>query len=81
MPGRRPCSTTLSEVLVFGLFESPNKVPLVADTLFDLLMLKMSSFYQAEKQTKTEARPRFEACDFIVKLCSVTIGLSSKASS
>ena len=69
-------------VSVFALLESTNKtVPLVADTLFDLLMLKMSSFYQAEKQTKTEARPRFEACDFIIKLCSVTVGLSSKASS
>jgi hypothetical protein len=64
MPGRRTCSTTLSKVTVFGLF--------------DLLMLKMSSFYQAEKQTKTEARPRFEACDFLIKLCSVTIGPSFK---
>ena len=67
-------------VSVFALLESTNKtVPLVADTLFDLLMLKMSSFYQAKKQTKIEARgPRFEACDFLIKLGSVTIGPTFK---
>ena len=65
---------------VFALLESPNKtVPLVADTLFDLLMLKMSNFYQAKKQTKIDARgPRFEAGDFLVKLGSVSMGQSFK---
>jgi hypothetical protein len=39
-------------VSVFALIESTNKtMSLVADTPFDLLMLKMSSFYQAKKRT------------------------------
>ena len=65
---------------VFALLESATKtVPLVADTLFDLLMLKLSNFYQAKKQTKIESRgPRFEAADFLVKLGSVTMGPTFK---
>lgn len=67
---------------VFALLESANSnktVALVADNLFDLLMLKMSSFYQAKKQTKIESRgPRFEAGDFLVKLGSVTMGPTFK---
>lgn len=65
---------------VFALLESVTKtVPLVADTLFDLLMLKMSSFYQSKKPNKIEARgPRFEAGDFLVKLGSVTMGPNFK---
>ncbi|KZS19804.1 mediator of RNA polymerase II transcription subunit 20 isoform X1 [Daphnia magna] len=67
---------------VFALLEaaSGNKtVALVADNLFDLLMLKLSNFYQAKKQTKIESRgPRFEAGDFLVKLGSVTMGPAFK---
>ena len=62
---------------MFALLEaaSGNKtVALVADNLFDLLMLKLSNFYTANKQTKIESRgPRFEAGDFLVKLGSVTM--------
>ena len=73
---------------VFALLEAavspsnPNgnkTVALVADNLFDLLMLKLSNFYQAKKQTKIESRgPRFEAGDFLVKLGSVTMGPAFK---
>ena len=67
---------------VFALLEaaSGNKtVALVADNLFDLLMLKLSNFYTAKKQTKIESRgPRFEAGDFLVKLGSVTMGPAFK---
>jgi len=64
------------------LLESANNnktVALVADNLFDLLMLKLANFYQAKKQTKIESRgPRFEAGDFLVKLGSVTMGPTFK---
>lgn len=67
---------------VYALLEaaSGNKtVALVADNLFDLLMLKLSNFYQAKKQTKIESRgPRFEAGDFLIKLGSVTMGPTFK---
>lgn len=67
---------------VYALLEaaSGNKtVALVADNLFDLLMLKLNNFYQAKKQTKIESRgPRFEAGDFLVKLGSVTMGPTFK---
>lgn len=60
---------------VYAVLEGNKTVPLVADNLFDLLMLKMSEFYQPKKQTKIESRgPRFEAGDFLVKLGSVTMG-------
>lgn len=64
---------------VFALLESTNKtVALVADNLFDLLMLKLSNFY-AKKQNKIESKgPRFEAGDFLVKLGSVTMGPTFK---
>ena len=44
---------------------------LTSDTLFDLLMLKLSNAYQ--KKVKIESKgPRFEIKDFLVKLGSVT---------
>ena len=44
------------------------------DTLFDLLVLMLTNVYKKKKQ-KTESRgPRFEICDFIVNLSSVTVG-------
>ncbi|XP_071454033.1 mediator of RNA polymerase II transcription subunit 20 isoform X2 [Hetaerina americana] len=41
--------------------QSPGKIiPLVADALFDLLMMKMTNIYKSKTQTKVEARgPRF----------------------
>lgn len=60
---------------VFAILESGNKmVPLIADGLFDLLMLKMTSIYTNKKQTKIECKgPRFELGDFCIKLGSVTM--------
>lgn len=60
---------------VFALLETGTKtIPLVTDGLFDLLIMKMISFYQAKKHTKTESKgPRFEIGDFCVKLGTVNI--------
>ncbi|PSN48932.1 Mediator of RNA polymerase II transcription subunit 20 [Blattella germanica] len=65
---------------VFSILESGNKtIPLVADGLFDLLMMKMTSIYTSKKQTKIEAKgPRFEIGDFCVKLGSVTMSQNFK---
>lgn len=50
------------------------QIPLVADNLFDLLMLKMTSVYTSKKQTKIESKgARFEYGDFLIKLGSVTM--------
>ena len=59
---------------VFSILECPNKtVTLTSDTLFDLLMLKLTNVYK--KKTTIESKgPRFEIGDFIVKLGSVTVG-------
>ncbi len=46
---------------------------LTSDTLFDLLMLKLTNVYK-KKQTIESRGPRFEIGDFIVKLGSVTVG-------
>jgi len=65
---------------VFAILESGSKVvPLIADGLFDLLMLKMTNIYTSKKQTRIESKgPRFEIGDFCVKLGSVTIGQNFK---
>ncbi|XP_011646362.1 mediator of RNA polymerase II transcription subunit 20 isoform X2 [Pogonomyrmex barbatus] len=65
---------------VFALLESGSKVvPLIADGLFDLLMLKMTNIYTSKKQTKIESKgPRFEIGDFCVKLGSVTMSQNFK---
>ncbi|KAM0726475.1 Mediator of RNA polymerase II transcription subunit 20 [Formica fusca] len=65
---------------VFAILESGSKVvPLIADGLFDLLMLKMTNIYTSKKQTKIEAKgPRFEIGDFCVKLGSVTMSQNFK---
>lgn len=59
---------------VFSVLESGTKtVTLTSDTLFDLLMLKLTNIYK--KKTTIESKgPRFEIGDFIVKLGSVTVG-------
>ncbi|OXU25677.1 hypothetical protein TSAR_006052 [Trichomalopsis sarcophagae] len=49
-------------------------VPLIADGLFDLLMLKMTNIYTNKKQTKIECKgPRFELGDFCIKLGTVNM--------
>ncbi|XP_008546661.1 mediator of RNA polymerase II transcription subunit 20 isoform X2 [Microplitis demolitor] len=65
---------------VFATLESNNKtVSLIADGLFDLLMLKLGSIYTSKKQTKIESKgPRFEIGDFCVKLGSVTMSQNFK---
>ncbi|KAF4513809.1 UNVERIFIED_CONTAM: hypothetical protein B566_EDAN015872, partial [Ephemera danica] len=68
---------------VFSLLESPGPppktVPLVADGLFDLLMLKMAGMYASKKQTRMEARgPRFELADFLIKIGNVTMSQNFK---
>jgi len=59
---------------VFSVLESNAKtVTLTSDTLFDLLMLKLTNVYK--KKTTIESKgPRFEIRDFLVKLGSVTVG-------
>lgn len=65
---------------VFAILESGSKVvPLIADGLFDLLMLKMTNIYTSKKQTKIESKgPRFELGDFCIKLGSVTMSQNFK---
>ncbi|XP_063981998.1 mediator of RNA polymerase II transcription subunit 20 [Diachasmimorpha longicaudata] len=65
---------------VFAILESGSKiVPLIADGLFDLLMLKIGAIYTSKKQTKIESKgPRFEIGDFCVKLGSVTMSQNFK---
>jgi len=60
---------------VFSILETANNktVSLTADTLFDLLMLKLTNVYK--KKTTLESKgPRFQIKDFLVKLGSVTVG-------
>ena len=58
---------------VFSILEAANKtVSLAADSLFDLLVLKMNGAYTSKKKMKMESiGPRFEIDDFCVKLGSV----------
>ena len=60
---------------MFRTLESGNKMAtLTSDTLFVLLVSMLTNVYKKKKQ-KTESRgPRFEICDFIFKLGSVTVG-------
>lgn len=53
-------------------------VPVVADSLFDLLLLKMSSVYTSKK-SKVEIRgPRFELNDFVIKIGAININHNVK---
>uniref|UniRef100_A0A1B6ML18 Mediator of RNA polymerase II transcription subunit 20 n=1 Tax=Graphocephala atropunctata TaxID=36148 RepID=A0A1B6ML18_9HEMI len=65
---------------VFSLLDTGTKtIPLIADQLFDMLMLKISPFYTSKKQTKIESKgPRFELGDFLIKLGSVTMSQNFK---
>lgn len=65
---------------VFSILESGTKnIHVVADGLFDLLMMKLSHHYTSKKQTKIESKgPRFELGDFCVKLGSVTMNQNFK---
>lgn len=65
---------------VFSILDTGIKqIPLVADSLFDLLILKMQPVYTSKKQTKIESKgPRFELGDFVIKLGSVTMSQTFK---
>uniref|UniRef100_A0A336KZF4 Mediator of RNA polymerase II transcription subunit 20 n=1 Tax=Culicoides sonorensis TaxID=179676 RepID=A0A336KZF4_CULSO len=65
---------------VFSFLETGTKtISLVADNLFDLLMMKMTPAMNAKKQPKFESKgPRFEYGDFVIKLGSVTMGQNFK---
>ncbi|CAD7076683.1 unnamed protein product [Hermetia illucens] len=64
----------------FAVLDTGTKqVPLVADALFDLLMLKMAPAHTSKKQTKIESKgARFEYGDFLIKLGSVTMAENFK---
>ncbi|KAF6203840.1 hypothetical protein GE061_002175 [Apolygus lucorum] len=64
---------------VFAILESGQKtIPLVADRLFDLLMLKIKNIYTKKQPTIESKGPRFELADFCIKLGSVTISQNFK---
>ncbi|NWW76629.1 MED20 polymerase, partial [Climacteris rufus] len=61
----------------FALFE--NGPCLVADANFDTLMVKLKGFFQNAKANKIESRgTRYQYCDFLVKLGTVTMGPSAR---
>lgn len=67
-------------VSVFAILDNGTKqIPLVADSIFDLVMTKITTFHNSRKQTKIESKgPRFEVGDFIIKLGSVTMAQTFK---
>ncbi|NXD84806.1 MED20 polymerase, partial [Halcyon senegalensis] len=61
----------------FALFE--NGPCLVADANFDILMVKLKGFFQNAKANKIESRgTRYQYCDFLVKVGTVTMGPSAR---
>lgn len=67
-------------VSVFSILDTGSKqIPLIADGLFDLLMMRITNFHSSKKQTKIESKgPRFEVGDFVIKLGSVTLAQNFK---
>lgn len=64
----------------FSILDAGTKqIPVVADTLFDMLMDKIVPVLQPKWQAKIESKgPRFELGDFLIKLGSVTTGQNFK---
>uniref|UniRef100_A0A4X2KLT8 Mediator of RNA polymerase II transcription subunit 20 n=1 Tax=Vombatus ursinus TaxID=29139 RepID=A0A4X2KLT8_VOMUR len=61
----------------FALFE--NGPCLIADANFDVLMVKLKGFFQNAKANKIETRgTRYQYCDFLVKVGTVTMGPSAR---
>lgn len=61
----------------FALFE--NGLCLVSDVNFDVLMIKLKGFFQNAKGNKMETRgTRYQYCDFLVKVGTVTMGPSAR---
>ncbi len=63
---------------MFSVLENPERrITFTSDTLFDLLLLKLSNVYS--KKLRIEAKgPRFEIGDFLVKLGLVSVAGSCK---
>lgn len=63
---------------VFSLLDTGSKtIPIVADTLFDLLLVKMNNVISRRQRIESRG-PRFELCDFCIKIGSVTLGSNFK---
>lgn len=63
---------------VFSLLDTGTKtIPIVADTLFDLLLVKMNNVISRRQRIESRG-PRFELCDFCIKIGSVTLGSNFK---
>lgn len=63
---------------VFSILDNGTKtIPVVADTLFDLLIVKMNTVLNRRQRIETRG-PRYELCDFCVKIGSVTMGQNFK---
>ncbi|MBN3312406.1 MED20 polymerase, partial [Atractosteus spatula] len=61
----------------FALFEGGPC--LVADPNFDVLMIKLKGHFQNAKGNKVESRgTRFQYCDFLVKVGTITMGSSAR---
>lgn len=63
-------------VTTFSVLDSNNgkHIPLIADNIFDLVLIKMTAVNPNKKQTRIESKgARFEYGDFVIKLGSVTI--------
>lgn len=61
----------------FALFD--NGPCLVADQNFDVLMIKLKGFFQNAKANKMETRgTRYQYCDFLIKIGTVTMGQSGR---
>lgn len=65
---------------VFSILDTGTKqIPLIADSLFDMLIMKTKDAYSSKKQTKIESQgQRFELGDFVIKLGSVTMSSTFK---
>ncbi len=63
---------------VFSVLEhSERRITFTSDTLFDLLLLKLSNIYSKKLRIESKG-PRFEIGDFLVKLGVVSVGSSFK---
>lgn len=71
---------TENPVSVFSILDTGTKqISLIADGLFDQLMMRITNYHNSKKQTKIEAKgPRFEVGDFVIKLGSVTMAQNFK---
>ncbi|XP_065206710.1 mediator of RNA polymerase II transcription subunit 20 [Planococcus citri] len=63
---------------VFSILDTGTKtIPVVADTLFDFLIVKLNTVLVKRQRIETRG-PRYELCDFCIKIGSVTMGQNFK---